>query len=377
MKRILHISKYYFPFRGGTEQIAQDCVNALIENYEQKVICFNDSSEDRIDEVDGIEIIRAGTFATISSQGLSKSIGKKLKQVIDDFNPDIIVFHYPNPFVSMYLLRYIPDSTKLVVYWHLDIVKQKLLKNLFINQNKRLIERADKLIATSPPYVEGSPYLSSAREKCVVIPNCINEKRLQLNTEVEERAKEIRDENVDKIICFAVGRHTKYKGFDYLIKSAHLLDDRFQIYIAGKGEETERLKKEAGGDKKIHFLGQISELDLKAYMSAMDIFCFPSITKNEAFGLALAEAMYFEKPVVTFSIPGSGVNYVSVNGITGIEVSNRNVVEYANAILRLGNSDNERREYGIYGKERVLKMFMYDQFQDRTIRLFGDLLHNE
>ena len=38
MKKILHVSKYYYPFRGGTEQIALDCVNSLKDIYEQKVI---------------------------------------------------------------------------------------------------------------------------------------------------------------------------------------------------------------------------------------------------------------------------------------------------------------------------------------------------
>lgn len=45
MKRILHISKYYYPFSGGTEQIARDCVNALKDEYEQKVIAFNDGKK--------------------------------------------------------------------------------------------------------------------------------------------------------------------------------------------------------------------------------------------------------------------------------------------------------------------------------------------
>ena len=40
----------------------------------------------------------------------------------------------------------------------------------------------------------------------------------------------------------------------------------------------------------------------------MDIFAFRLLQKMKAFGLALAEGMYFEKPVVTFNIPGSGVN---------------------------------------------------------------------
>lgn len=46
MKKILHISKYYYPFSGGTEQIARDVVLALKGEYEQKIIAFNDGKED-------------------------------------------------------------------------------------------------------------------------------------------------------------------------------------------------------------------------------------------------------------------------------------------------------------------------------------------
>ena len=67
MQKILHISKYYFPFRGGTEQIAQDCVNSLLGQYEQKVICFNDGKNNVCDYIDGVEIIRVGCFAKVSS----------------------------------------------------------------------------------------------------------------------------------------------------------------------------------------------------------------------------------------------------------------------------------------------------------------------
>lgn len=52
MKRVLHISKYYYPFSGGTEQIARDVVLALKGDYEQKVIAFNDGKEDKVDIVD-------------------------------------------------------------------------------------------------------------------------------------------------------------------------------------------------------------------------------------------------------------------------------------------------------------------------------------
>ncbi len=373
MKKILHISKYYYPFRGGTEQIAQDCVNSLRGKYEQKIICFNHKSGDINDVVDDVEVIRCNCIMKVSSQSISLSYGKQLKSVLNSFKPDIVVFHYPNPFVAASLLKYLPSTTKLVIYWHLDIVKQKILGKLFVGQNKSLIKRADMLIATSPKYVEGSPYLSMARDKCVVVPNCINVERLVLTDNAKEIASEIREKNQGKIICLAVGRHTEYKGFKYLVRASKKLDERFEIFITGKGEETEMLKREAEGDDKIHFLGIVSDDELKAYLSAMDIFCFPSITKNEAFGLALAEGMYYGKPAVTFTIPGSGVNYVCLNEENGIEVPNRDVDAYAGAITKLADNPEIRRSMGEKGRERVNSLFLNTQFAENIQRAISKL----
>ena len=47
---------------------------------------------------------------------------------------------------------------------------------------------------------------------------------------------------------------------------------------------------------------------------------FPSITKNEAFGVVLAEAMYCYTPAITFTIEGSGVNWVNLHQVTGLEM---------------------------------------------------------
>ena len=365
MKRVLHISKYYYPFSGGTEQIARDAVLALKDEYEQKVIAFNDGKEDKVDSVDGIEVIKCGCFAKVSAQSLSTTYKSHLHQIIAEFSPDIVIFHYPNPFVATLLLNELKHcDAKLIVYWHLDIIRQKFLKIFFGPQNKKLLDRADKIIATSPNYIEGSSWLQSVKDKCVVIPNCINVERMKITSVIENRAAEIRKENRGKTICVAVGRHTEYKGFTYLIQASKLLNDSFRIYITGTGELTEKLHSEADGDNKIIFTGRIEDTELKAIMLACDIFCFPSITKNEAFGLALAEAMYYEKPAITFTIPGSGVNYVCLNGKTGIEVENQNVEQYAAAIKVLAQDKKLCRKYGRAGKERVLNKFLSTDFAD-------------
>ena len=72
--KLLQISKYFYPYIGGTEQVARDIVNSV--ECEQKVFCFNAGRKTVIDNVDGVEVIRAGCFAKVSSQSLSFDYGK-------------------------------------------------------------------------------------------------------------------------------------------------------------------------------------------------------------------------------------------------------------------------------------------------------------
>lgn len=369
MKRILHISKYYAPFFGGIEQVARDVVNSLIGFAEQKVLCFNHETGDKVDFVDGVEVYRCHCQCKFFSQSIALKFGKVLKQIMTEFKPDIVIFHYPNPYVTHFLLNEIPTNTRFFVYWHLDITKQKILGKLFHFQNIALLHRADKVIATSPNYIIGSKYLNKIVDKCIVIPNCINEHRLMVTDESTSLSQKIRSEAQGKILCLAVGRHVPYKGFKYLIDAFASLDNRFVLNMIGDGELTNSLKKQAAGNPNIHFLGKVNDLVLKAYYLASDLFCFSSITKNEAFGIALAEAMYFGLPSVTFCIPGSGVNYVSPNNKTGLEVANCNVAEYSKAIKILANNDELKRKYGAEASLRVKNNFLFAQFQKRIAKL--------
>ena len=51
-----------------------------------------------------------------------------------------------------------------------DILKQKLLLTFYNPLLNWLLKRADKIIATSPNYINGSKYLSKHFSKCEVIP---------------------------------------------------------------------------------------------------------------------------------------------------------------------------------------------------------------
>lgn len=373
MKKILHISKYYYPYKGGTEVVCQDIAEGL-PAYQNKIICFNNENKDKIDIINGIEVIRCGTFIKIASQPLSFSYFKKLKEIIQSWQPDAIHFHHPNPFVALLILSLIPSNTKLIVHWHLDIFKQKFLYFFIKSQEHRLLERADTIIVTSPNYRDNSIPLRDFISKTIIINNGIDINRFKIREGDNEHITTLKQKYNNAPIIFFVGRHVPYKGLKYLIEAEKYIQNNCAIIIAGEGVLTPQLKQQTKSNR-VFFIGKISEDELKCYMYAADIFAFPSITKNEAFGLALAEGMFCNAVPVTFKITGSGVNYVSLNGITGIEVENSNSIEYAKAIDTILSNEELKKQYAKAAHDRVLKLFTTSQEQIAAQNLYNKLFH--
>lgn len=375
MQKVLHISKYYHPFVGGIEQVARDIVTSLEGSCEQKVICFNHESGNKKDIVDGVEINRVNCQCKVASQSIAFGYKKQLKKLIVEFNPDVVIFHYPNPFVAHYLLKLKKKGNfKLILYWHLDIVKQKILGKFFNGQNHKLLKLASKVVATSPDYVDTSVYLSQYKDKCVVIPCAFNDSRFDDKEAINKAATNIKNRNEGKLICFGFGRHVPYKGLDYLVRAAKLLDpDKYMVYIGGQGPMTEELRAMSEDHHNIVILGRLTDIELAGYLQACDIFCFPSITKNEAFGIGLVEGMSCGHPAVTFKIAGSGVNYVSIHNETGITVPNGDYEAYAKAIEKLGDNPELRQAFGNSARQRVLDNFTLEKFAEKINKLVKEI----
>ena len=79
--------------------------------------------------------------------------------------------------------------------------------------------------------------------------------------------------------------------------------------------------------------------------------------------------MYYGKPAVTFTIPGSGINYVNLNGITGIECPNSDSAAYAKALQKLADDEALRHKYGKAARQRVLDNFSFQQFSKKVVEL--------
>ena len=375
--RVLQIAKYMYPFMGGTEQVTRDLVGAFNAiGAENKVICFNEDSADGdvvthrgetvTDEVDGVEVLRIASKAKIMSQAIAPEYKKNLAKVLDEFRPDVVIFHYPNPYVASKLLSYIRKngkSFKLYIYWHLDITKQKFVRAFFRGQDRALIKASDKVLGATPIHLEMSRYSEEFGDKKYILPYMIADDTLVLDDREKEVAKKIREENPGKILGFFIGRHVAYKGLDYLIEAVKkTTSDKLLIFIAGDGEDTAKLKAQAEGIDKIRFIGRIDDSLKRSYLEAADLTIFPSVTRSEGFGLALAEGMFFGKPAVTFTIPGSGVNYLCQDKLSGIECPLMDTDSYAKALDKLAEDDSLRAEYGENARREILARYTKDRF---------------
>lgn len=353
--RILHISKYYFPYMGGVENICKYLVDGMPQ-HEMAVVCFNDKCKDIVDEVNGVKVYRVATWINVARQALSLSYFTVLQKAIKEFKPDVIQFHWANPFPAAVLLCLIPKHVKLVIHWHMDIIKQAKIYPLIRPIETALLKRADLIVVTSPQYRDASKPLQPFKDKVRIVPNAMDESVFELRPGDEEEIQKLKAKYNHKKIVFFIGRHIQYKGLPHLIEAEKYIKEDCEIVIAGNGPLTEELKKLCNSDR-VHFVGRLGDDELRWHHYVASVFAFPSITKNEAFGVALAEAMYCGTPAVTFTIEGSGVNWVSVNNETGIEVTNGDDIAYAKAIDTLLSDEQLHKEYTMKAQQRVKDMF--------------------
>lgn len=365
---ILQFGKFFPPDIGGMENFIYDLTEVISQKINCDVLCSNSKNKTIIEKKKNYIIIRTASFGKAFSTSISPVMIYWLKKIGNKY--DIIHLHLPDPMATFayFLVR---PKAKLILHWHSDIIKQKKLLKFYEPLQNWLLNRADKIIVTSPNYIKGSKYLLKYKNKCIVIPLGLNFEKLKVN---ENKIREIKEIYKDKSIIFSLGRLIYYKGFEYLIKA--MVDVDAYLLIGGSGilkKKLENLIKSLGLEKKVFLLGMIDEKNLGSYYQVCDIFCLPSIYKTEAFGLVQLEAMYFSKPLVSTEIKGSGVSWVNQNNITGLVVQSKNSIALAEAINKIIKNLELKNKFSRNAGERI-KEFNIKYISQQIIKLYKELL---
>lgn len=369
--KVLMVNKLYWPVIGGVEIAVRDLslgLKQFEDSVEVRILTANTSFKTQREVVEGIPITRVASLGRLRSGPLTPTFPFWLRAL----SSDLYHFHFPSaPLEFLYLISKI--SGKLVVTYHSDIIRQKILRKLYSPFTRAFLKRADAVIATSPNMVEYSPYLNQIEEKCSIVPFGIETKRFEPTHKVLSQAKEIRAKFGTPLVLF-IGRLIYYKGANFLVAAMKNIDAH--AVIVGSGPLEKSLKSQAAKlniTDKLHFVGELEEAELPAYYHACDIFVLPSVARSEAFGLVQLEAQACGKPVVSTNLK-TGVPYVNQDGVTGIIVPPKDTQALSKAIRKLIEDKDLREKYGQTAKTRVKKEFTRDRMTEEVLDVYKQVL---
>jgi glycosyltransferase involved in cell wall biosynthesis len=181
-------------------------------------------------------------------------------------------------------------------------------------------------------------------------------------------------EDNDKILY--VGALVEAKGVEFLIRAMpQVVKHRplATLDIAGRGEDQSRLVRlveSIGMKKNIRFLGFQSRNDvIKLYQKA-SVLVVPSIWR-EQFGLVGPEALACGVPCIGSDI--GGIPEWLQNEKSGYLVPPRDSAAIADRLIKLLMNQALRAEFGIYGRDFVLKNFSATRFKDRVLGQLDNL----
>jgi len=223
---------------------------------------------------------------------------------------------------------------------------------------RRTLGSMDAVVATSPAYIQTSPFLQSlvSRERLRAIPLGIEDSFVScVSGDVEsDILKRLNLAGNDFVLALGVLRY--YKGFHTLIEAAG--DIGKPIVIAGSGPEGVSLKalaKSLGADNVI-FAGQVTDQEKRDLLRACTLLALPSHLRSEAFGMVLVEASMYAKPMVCCEV-GSGTSFVNIDGETGFVVPPEDSESLSAAINRIMDDVDLARGYGLAARQRYERMF--------------------
>jgi glycosyltransferase involved in cell wall biosynthesis len=363
---VLHVGKYYPPHMGGIETHLQDLCSELRRFVDLRVVVASNDRSASDELLDGVQVSRLATPLTIASAPLCPSLVARIR----DCKSDIIHLHLPNP---MAVLAYLASGYRgrLVVTYHSDMVRQKVLGRLFEPFLHAALRRSSAIIATSPNYVRTSTVLARHRDRCHIIPLGIPVNAFDQCD--RKMVAAIRQQHGDRLIV-SVGRLVYYKGFEYLIRAMPRVQG--DALIVGEGPlrgSLSALARELGVADRVHFMGKISHELLVACYHAAKVFVLPSVARSEAFGIAQVEAMAAGLPVVNTQLD-SGVPFVSLDRKTGLTVPPADPGALAGAMNRLLDDEDLRLSFGNAGRLRAHQEFSLGTMVSRTVSLYRSVM---
>ncbi|MET7290187.1 glycosyltransferase family 4 protein [Streptomyces sp. NPDC005573] len=177
---------------------------------------------------------------------------------------------------------------------------RSLLHHLYTPLGKRALEASRAVLCVSEPEAERlTADFPTVARKITVIPNAVDRAALRSARPLEDEPPTV----------LSVGRLEPYKRVDELImafgRTGSPTSGRApQLVVIGEGPDRSRLEsvaKRSGAARRVRFLGRVDDATLYRWLRTARVLC--SLSEQEAYGLAPAEALVAGARVVLSDIP--------------------------------------------------------------------------
>ncbi len=365
--RILLVNKAYPPHIGGIETLVRQYARYFQTQFsaEVQVLVCQEKGKTARETIEGVPVLRAGSIGTYFSCPLSGSFLRYFRKYAKQ--ADVVMMHMPFPLADLACLLS-GYRGRVVLAWHSDVIKQKTLLRFYAPLLRWLLRRADCILTATQGHIDSSAFLPAVREKCKVIPYGIDIAAYRAASAYP--VLQPHSNHPKAVKALFVGRLVYYKGVTVLLKAMQQVQN-CELFLIGSGKLQDTLQQMAEGMDTVHFLGSLSDADLRAALQECDFLVLPSVANSEAFGLVQLEAMVYGKPVINTALP-TGVPHVSLDGETGLTVPPESETALAKAMQTLISDADLRRRYGAAAKKRVETVFAEDVVMQQVYDVLAD-----
>ena len=385
MKKILRIINRFN--LGGPTYNAAYLTKYLEGEYETLLIGGNHEKNEKssmhILEDLGIKPIIIPEMQRSINPLLDRIALKKIKEIIEDFKPDIIHTHAAKAGALGRKAAYNAGVKQIYHTFHGHVFHSyfsKIKTNIYKKIERDLAKKTTKIIAISPIQKEelSKVHKICKPEKIEVIPLGFDLSKFYKNKEAkrEKFRKKWRIKDSEVAIGI-IGRLVPIKNHLFFIKAINQVLSSCSIpirfFIVGDGEEKENIieyinefKIDYSTDDKvatIQLTSWIKEID--EVNAGMDIICLCSL--NEGTPVSLIEAQASGKPIVTTRT--GGIENIVIENKTALisEINNLNL--FVENLITFINSKEKRKQFTELGVKKS-KEFDYKILINNIKRLY-------
>jgi len=310
--KIVQITARFFPCLGGVESYVYCLSRKLVENGHEVTVYTSDLFGNRqarlpkSSKLGNVNVIRFRSVQVLPGLPPTLVFPSLVNTLLKDRETDVIHVHNYGyfPAYSASFGRRL-NGIPIVLSAHTTSkVSVGIFARRFYNETlgKIAVKMADHIICSTE---DERNYLISVGAdplKMSVIPNGVDLEKFAVGSTSFSFKKKF---NISGKIVLSVGRLSKEKGLDYLLKAAsevknNLPRTHVNFVLVGPdcGEKTRlsSLAQRLGIEENVLFAGPLRDAELTSAYLESDVYALPSLF--ESFGMTLLEAMAAGKPIV-------------------------------------------------------------------------------